>query len=198
MMAGGITNIEINFAGSGYNTGDTGFILGGNGDAQYIVSDASIYPDHRVSVLALVNISTGAGSGYSIAFEQGTTRGGSQPGSGNGLIVDILSVAACCDATHGPLLAIYIDSLGAGGYTSSDVITLTQGGNATGTFRIIFSGGDPIGLAVIAPGDCYSVGSRISTSGGSGSGLTVSITAISPCGGGASGGPRNKFYSTPA
>src|SRR5579862_2612051 len=188
-MAGSITNVQVNFGGAGYALGDTGFILGGDGTAAYTVTDVIGF-GHAVAVFSPYP----RGNGYSTAFEVGTTRGGAQPGVGSGFIVDILAVA-CCDATHGPLLAIHISSLGVG-YAPSDVITVVQGGNTTGTFRILFSGGgDPIGLEVITAGDCYSAGSALSTTGGSGIGLTVNITAIKPCG--VANPNPNRFYSTP-
>lgn len=184
MAVGSILTSILNSGGSGYAVGDTGTIVFGSSDATYIID----------------TVSSGAVATYTITFPgtyyqpdlAATATGGAQPGRGSGFIINILTVKSCCDATHGPLLAIYIDSLGGGGYTDTDVITLDQGGNTTATFSIVFSGGDPLGLSIIDAGDCYAVGSGVPTSGGSGSGLTVNITSISPCGG--PSGPRNRFY----
>lgn len=65
-------------SGSGYANGDTGTILGGNHDATYIAFNGDV-----LSVFIAF-----AGTGYAPG-NYSTAIGGSQPGSGSGLVVEI-------------------------------------------------------------------------------------------------------------
>lgn len=85
-MAGAITLATVNFEGTGYAVGDTGTINGGDGNATYVV-------DTESGGAVLTFTLTFGGSGYVVADEQATSRGGGQPGSGSGFIVDINTVS---------------------------------------------------------------------------------------------------------
>lgn len=67
-------------------------------------------------------------------------------------------------------------------YLVGDIITVIQGGASNGQLKVtsIGGGGAVTGLALItgSQGTGYSIASGLATSGGSGSGLTVNITAI--------------------
>lgn len=67
------------------------------------------------------------------------------------------------------------------GYTAGDVVTLVQGGASGGQLKVIsVAAGVPTALAFVAPGDGYTVATGLATTGGTGSGLTVSLTAVGP------------------
>jgi hypothetical protein len=73
-------------SGSGYATGDTGSLVGGNNDATYIVT--GVDPDTGIVGFY---ISFG-GSAYTASTDYNTITGGAQPGSGSGLVIHVTDV----------------------------------------------------------------------------------------------------------
>lgn len=81
----------------------------------------------------------------------------------------------------GAILTWSIAAFGTG-YTIGDVITAVQGGASGGTFKLVNFGGHTL-LQQISSGIGYADGTGLATTGGTGTGLTVNITAsgiISP------------------
>lgn len=95
--AGAVSEVKINLGGSGYALNDTGTISAGNSNANYVIT--SVDSNGAVTGFSM----TGLGSGYSTGKNIATVTGGSQPGSGTGFTVNIISIAA---ATKLPLTAI--------------------------------------------------------------------------------------------
>ncbi len=75
--------------GTGYAQNDTGTITTGNGDATYKVLTVGGTGGSVVQTVALVF--SGSGN-YSVATGQATNKGGSQPGSGSGLTINVTAV----------------------------------------------------------------------------------------------------------
>jgi hypothetical protein len=75
-------NLILNAGGSGYAVGDTGTVTAGDSLATYVVLTVS---GGAVTLVAY----TGGGSGYANATGVATATGGSQPGAGTGLTVDV-------------------------------------------------------------------------------------------------------------
>jgi len=78
-------------SGSGYAVGDTGTINNGNADATYIILAVSGGVPTAIML-------TGAGTGYTTALANGTTKGGTQAGSGTGMTVNILNETVTAQA----------------------------------------------------------------------------------------------------
>ena len=81
----------MNFGGTGYAAGDTGFILpngGGGIPAQYTVTGVS-------GTGAVTGYTVGySGTGFIVGNDVGTRTGGSQPGGGLGFTVDVSAVGS--------------------------------------------------------------------------------------------------------
>jgi len=76
---------------SPYAVGDTGFIVGPNNNATYIVTSVGAGPAFNVAGYTIAN----AGTGYSVSsgFNHAqTATGGAQPGTGSGFTININSV----------------------------------------------------------------------------------------------------------
>lgn len=85
-LSGFIETASVTAGGSGYAAGDTGTITTGNGNATYLVQ--TVGGGGAVTLLEITN----AGSGYTVSAGNATATGGTQPGSGTGLTVDITVV----------------------------------------------------------------------------------------------------------
>jgi hypothetical protein len=85
-LTGFIETASVTSGGAGYAAGDTGNITTGNGNATYLVQTVG-----GGGVVTLISI-TNAGSGYTVSSGNSTATGGTQPGSGTGLTIDITAV----------------------------------------------------------------------------------------------------------
>ncbi len=74
---------SVNSGGSNYAVGDTGLITAGDGLAEYTVL--------TISGSTVLTVSVVDGSGYLTASGVATSVGGSQPGIGSGLTLDLIS-----------------------------------------------------------------------------------------------------------
>ena len=87
-LAGGIATTSLDNGGTGYADGDTGVIIGGQGaQATYTVGAATAGVG-TVTAFGIIS----PGSGYLPGNSHYTQTGGSQPGSGTGLAINITSV----------------------------------------------------------------------------------------------------------
>jgi hypothetical protein len=75
--------------GTGYAANDTGTITTGLGDATYKVLTVG---GSGGTVVQTVGLVFSGSSGYSVATGQATTKGGSQPGSGSGLTINVTAI----------------------------------------------------------------------------------------------------------
>jgi hypothetical protein len=82
-----IATLSVGAPGTGYAPGDTGFISGGIDPADYFVN--AVGAGGAVTAVSILN---SGGGGYSTGIHA-TTRGGSQPGIGSGLTINVLTVA---------------------------------------------------------------------------------------------------------
>ena len=140
----------------GYNVNDLLQIvqLGG---ANGVAVVTSVGPEGQITGIAVQT----PGVGYSVANSVPTTGG-----TGTGAVVNITAVA----------------SLGGSGYALNDSVQINQLGGTGGTALVtsIGAGGVVTGLQVQNQGNGYSVAAGLSTTGGTGSGLQVNITQITP------------------
>ena len=197
---GAITSSSVAALGSGYTAGDKLFITGGGGiavaliqtvgaggvPATYLLPSAGAFADSGGNQLVE------RGCGYSIASNVPTTGG-----SGSGFTIDILAVGPGTNATHGTINGTSLGSGGAG-YAAGDSGVFVQGANQSGTYVVLtVDGGGGVVTWTPDPADGYAVGLTTTATGapqpGSGSGFTMNIASISPCGGVLSG-YRNRFY----
>lgn len=77
------------------------------------------------------------------------------------------------------ILSISIGAAAGTGYTVGDVVTITQGGASGGTAKILTApSGVPATFQLLTQGSGYTVANNLATTGGSGTGLELDITAI--------------------
>lgn len=175
--------------GAGYAVGDVLTITTGGSGAKVIVGAVS---GGVVASLGLhyANDSQGRrvyyrGEGYTAGTGKATAA---DSGSGAGCTVNITALAKL--EVYGPAT---IADLGAGriatvasaptaagaGYTVNDILYITTGG-AKGTVRVTgATNGAVTAVELVAAGVGYTVGSGKATSGGTGTGCTINITAVS-------------------
>lgn len=127
-----------------------------------------------------------AGSNFTMQAG-GATVGASDKAGGNLLLKSGVSTGAgrgeiqffCAPIDGiGPIASVAATpSAGGTGYTNSDVLTITTGGTS-GTVTATVSGGIVTSVTLTAVGSNYTVGSNKVTSGGTGTGCRVQITAV--------------------
>ena len=141
---------------SGYIVGDQ-LTVAQQGAQGGMVGVAQV--DSNGAILALTLAQGGAG--YSVASDVPTTGG-----SGQGATVNILSIAL----------------LGGSGYAVNDVVGILQQDASGGTLQVagVNGSGAVTALAVQQQGTGYSAVAGLLTVGGSGTGLQVQVTSITP------------------
>ena len=191
---GAITSSSVAALGSGYSGGDILTVPGGGANALVVINfvDGSGVPTSYVLPDQGFTTAGVRGCGYRVANNIVCSGG-----SGTGFKLNILSVGPGTDATHGNIGGTSVAS-GGSGYTVNDTGYIIQGTNTSGVYGQIGIGvGGAVTFFDIDPADGYKVGLATTTPGGpfpgSGSGFTINITSISPCGGALSG-YRNRFY----
>jgi hypothetical protein len=119
---------------------------------------------------------------------------------GTGWSWDSINGRASYTGAGGPISSISIDS-GGTGYSNGDTITIS-GGTGDATYSATVSSGVVTALTQISPGTTYSASgsNTVATTGGTGSGLTVSILLIANAAtltqALAPSGPADSYYST--
>jgi uncharacterized protein DUF4054 len=154
----GISGVTIDPAGAGlsYQVGDQVQIVQ-PGASESIIAVETVGPEGQVLTVSIIE----GGFGFSIADGLPTTGG-----SGNGLILNITAIAV----------------LGGEDYVVGDIVNILQQGATGGTATVtaVDSNGAVQVLAVQYGGQGYSVASGLLTTGGTGAGLQVSVTQITP------------------
>lgn len=102
--AGGITGASVDAGGTGYAVGDTGSVTGGGGNAAYTVLTVAL------GVVQTISISE-EGSGYALGTGAATATGGTQPGSGTGLTVNITSISVAVPEISGSIGGLFMYEL---------------------------------------------------------------------------------------
>lgn len=161
-VVGPVSSIGVAARGSGYAVDDTLTIIGGNSDATVNVDQVSA--DGPVSI-AVVNA---GGSGYAVDDVLTIQAGG------NDATVNVDTIGP------GPVSTAVVNA-GGSGYSFGDTLTI-DGGNddAIVTVDTVDASGAVTGLSLTSPGTGYSTASGQTTTGGSGIGCTVDVTAVGP------------------
>jgi hypothetical protein len=146
--------VTVTTPGSGYVGTDTVTILGTSLDGATTANDATItvVSASPLNVAATLGAVSLGGTGYTNAVGAVTTSGG----SGTGLTINTTT-------SLGVITGVTINA-GGSGYTASEVITIGPFGRVNTTNNIVAGTG-------------YATASGLSTTGGSGTGLTVDIIA---------------------
>ena len=119
VITGGILAFTSAALGTGYAIGDTGTINGGTTPANYVVTSVGVGG-------TVTGLTVDLGAGYSVAANVPTTTGGSQPGIGTGLKINITSVTPAGYVTG----LSFTDS--GGGYSNGTGVGTTDGGSQPG------------------------------------------------------------------
>jgi len=146
--------VTVTTPGSGYVGTDTVTILGTSLDGATTANDATItvVSASPLNVAATLGAVSLGGTGYTNAVGAATTSGG----SGTGLTINTTT-------SSGVITGVTINA-GGSGYTANEVITIGPSGRVNTTNNIVAGTG-------------YATASGLVTTGGSGTGLTVNITA---------------------
>ena len=161
-LVGGIEAASVTFGGSGYTIGD-------------IVAVNQTSPLGSMNgTLKVLNVGAAVGTGYSTATVPTTTKGG-----GSGATLNIA-------APTGYLVSATVGA-GGTGYVNGDYIIPTQADASGGYFKVVSTGGGgsvvtvavatnaATSLGIQTAGEGYYNATGIPVSGGTGTGLTVSI-----------------------
>ncbi len=183
-------------AGTLYAASDTGTVSGcGAGDAAYTVNTV----DGGGGVLTYTI--TGAGTNYIVTTGCTTSTGGGQPGVGTGFEIDVTAIAQG-NGSAIVTIPFTVIPVGDGAITAS---TLTNGGDATShptatitaghagssyitgdaielscgaDYHVTASGGVVTAISLIGVGTSCTTGAGQSTTGGSGTGLELDVSAV--------------------
>lgn len=96
------------------------------------------------------------------------------------ILVPQFSIQAVYAGLSATSLGSTVVDAGGTSYTVGDILTVVQGGASGGTVRVtsLGAGGAVSGIAFVTPGAGYSVASGLATTGGTGTGCTVTVTGI--------------------
>lgn len=129
-----------------------------------------------------------AGTSQQIQFNDGGTAFGASSNftfdknSGTGVFIGdgAMDFHVQCSVGRSPLGAILTFAVNAAGsgYANNDVATVS-GGNGDATLKFTISGKTSF-WTILNPGSGYSIASGVTTTGGSGSGLTININSVAP------------------
>lgn len=150
--------------GTGYVVGDVLNISGGGANATATVG--AVAPGG----LATASVGFG-GSGYAINDLVSINSGAA--GVGINAIIKVTGVSGSSISTF-TIITAGVGYFARGLYTS----TAVSGGGSSATFTVNTIGNTITALAITANGTGYSTGNNIATTGGSGTGATVSITTV--------------------
>ena len=169
VVEGAVDTLFVNDGGTNYIVGDVVIVTGGDSGCTATVT--TVDPGGVITLLTKTANGTGYSAGNGVATSTVSTRGRYAE----------LTVTEI-DGVAGTVNTIAVHS-GAGGllYEQGDTITLTATGNGdcTATVASVSEGGVVTELTLAAPGTGYSAGSAlVTTTDGSGAGLTVDITCF--------------------
>ena len=159
--------------GQGYAINDTGRIPRGTGDANYKVT--GVGAGGAVTTYTL----TSAGTTYNSGVNVQTARGGSQPGQGVGLVLNIT-------ASSGPITGSTLGTPGGTTYTTATGAATNRGGQQPGggtglTLDVTASSGPISASSINNPGTGYAVNDTGLISGGTGDAV-YQILTVGPTG----------------
>jgi hypothetical protein len=176
--------------GTGWATINSGSILFGNGSSG-LATSSNLFWDNTNSRLGVGTTTPGASiaiqdtsatSTALVGTEQVTDGGFTTDPSvswtlGSGWTWDSGNSRAQYSGTGGPISSISVDT-GGTGYITGDTVTISTG-SADATYTVTASNGVVTSLTQASAGTSYTAGNGKATTGGTGTGLVVSITRIS-------------------